>query len=75
MYREVKEGGTLSVEHVKRVLRGAFPHADMQDILGVDSEYDEKRKVERVEHCKRKWGKTVKKEIMRKHRIQLPCFV
>ncbi|XP_072850795.2 UDP-glucose:glycoprotein glucosyltransferase 2 [Pogona vitticeps] len=44
MYREVKDGGMLSVEHVKRVLRGAFPHADMQDILGVDSEYDEKRK-------------------------------
>uniref|UniRef100_A0A8D2L931 UDP-glucose ceramide glucosyltransferase-like 1 n=1 Tax=Varanus komodoensis TaxID=61221 RepID=A0A8D2L931_VARKO len=44
MYREVKDGGVLSVSHVKRVLRSAFPHADMQDILGIHSYYDERRK-------------------------------
>ncbi|XP_063160721.1 UDP-glucose:glycoprotein glucosyltransferase 2 [Candoia aspera] len=44
MYREVKDGGTLSVDHVKRVLRRQFPHADMEEILGVDSDYDDKRK-------------------------------
>nr|XP_060625468.1 UDP-glucose:glycoprotein glucosyltransferase 2 isoform X2 [Anolis sagrei ordinatus] len=44
MYHEIKDGGVLSVEHVKRVLRSGFPHADMQEILGIHSEYDEKRK-------------------------------
>ncbi|XP_053166108.1 UDP-glucose:glycoprotein glucosyltransferase 2 isoform X2 [Hemicordylus capensis] len=44
MYREVKDRGVLSVEHVKRVLRSKFPHADMQEILGIHSDYDEKRK-------------------------------
>ncbi|XP_062982125.1 UDP-glucose:glycoprotein glucosyltransferase 2 [Elgaria multicarinata webbii] len=44
MYREVKDGGVLSVKHVKRVLLSVFPNADMQDILGIHSYYDEKRK-------------------------------
>ncbi|XP_007441084.1 UDP-glucose:glycoprotein glucosyltransferase 2, partial [Python bivittatus] len=44
MYHEVKDGGVLSVDHVKRVLRRQFPHADMEEILGVDSDYDHKRK-------------------------------
>uniref|UniRef100_G1K9V9 UDP-glucose glycoprotein glucosyltransferase 2 n=1 Tax=Anolis carolinensis TaxID=28377 RepID=G1K9V9_ANOCA len=44
MYHEIKDGGVLSVEHVKHVLRSGFPHADMQEILGIHSEYDEKRK-------------------------------
>ncbi|XP_054830766.1 UDP-glucose:glycoprotein glucosyltransferase 2 [Eublepharis macularius] len=43
MYHEVKDGGMLSVEHVKRVLRREFPFADMQDILGIQSDYDDKR--------------------------------
>ncbi|XP_048350418.1 UDP-glucose:glycoprotein glucosyltransferase 2 [Sphaerodactylus townsendi] len=43
MYHEVKDGDVLSVEHVKRVLRREFPYADMQDILGVNSDYDDKR--------------------------------
>uniref|UniRef100_A0A670IC80 UDP-glucose ceramide glucosyltransferase-like 1 n=1 Tax=Podarcis muralis TaxID=64176 RepID=A0A670IC80_PODMU len=43
MYHEVEEGGVLSVGHVKRFLVTGFPHADLQDILGVDSDYDENR--------------------------------
>ncbi|XP_060089594.1 UDP-glucose:glycoprotein glucosyltransferase 2 isoform X2 [Heteronotia binoei] len=43
MYHEVKDGGVLSVAHVKLVLRREFPYADMQDILGVHSDYDDKR--------------------------------
>ncbi|XP_077200010.1 UDP-glucose:glycoprotein glucosyltransferase 2 isoform X2 [Paroedura picta] len=43
MYHEVKDGDVLSVEVVKRVLRREFPYADMQDILGVHSDYDENR--------------------------------
>uniref|UniRef100_A0A8C3TEF1 UDP-glucose ceramide glucosyltransferase-like 1 n=1 Tax=Chelydra serpentina TaxID=8475 RepID=A0A8C3TEF1_CHESE len=34
----------FTVNHVRNVLRSEFPHADIQSILGVDSEYDEKRK-------------------------------
>uniref|UniRef100_A0A8C8SPY0 UDP-glucose ceramide glucosyltransferase-like 1 n=1 Tax=Pelusios castaneus TaxID=367368 RepID=A0A8C8SPY0_9SAUR len=37
-------GEVLTVKHVKNVLRSEFPHADIQSILGVDSDYDEKRK-------------------------------
>ncbi|KAH0624482.1 hypothetical protein JD844_031968 [Phrynosoma platyrhinos] len=44
MYHKVKDRGVLSVDDVKHVLRGEFPHADIQDILGIHSEYDEKRK-------------------------------
>ncbi|KAJ6660860.1 hypothetical protein lerEdw1_017017, partial [Lerista edwardsae] len=43
MYREVKDGDVLSLEHVKRVLRSKFPHANMREILGFRSEYDENR--------------------------------
>uniref|UniRef100_A0A8B9QEK0 UDP-glucose glycoprotein glucosyltransferase 2 n=1 Tax=Apteryx owenii TaxID=8824 RepID=A0A8B9QEK0_APTOW len=44
MYHEVKDGNVLTVNHVKNVLRHEFPHADVQSILGVHSEYDEGRK-------------------------------
>uniref|UniRef100_A0A8C0GSJ8 UDP-glucose ceramide glucosyltransferase-like 1 n=1 Tax=Chelonoidis abingdonii TaxID=106734 RepID=A0A8C0GSJ8_CHEAB len=44
MYHEMKDGEVLTVNHVRNVLRSEFPHADIQSILGVDSEYDEKRK-------------------------------
>uniref|UniRef100_A0A8C3XW60 UDP-glucose ceramide glucosyltransferase-like 1 n=1 Tax=Chelydra serpentina TaxID=8475 RepID=A0A8C3XW60_CHESE len=37
-------GDVFTVNHVRNVLRSEFPHADIQSILGVDSEYDEKRK-------------------------------
>lgn len=45
MYHEVREGNVLTVNHVKDVLRSEYPHADIQSILGVHSEYDEGRKV------------------------------
>lgn len=54
MYREVKDGDVLSLEHVKRVLRSKFPHANMREILGFRSEYDEKREVLEKECCKTK---------------------
>nr|XP_009665676.1 PREDICTED: UDP-glucose:glycoprotein glucosyltransferase 2 isoform X3 [Struthio camelus australis] len=44
MYHEVKDGNVLTVNHVKNLLRHEFPHADVQSILGVHSEYDEGRK-------------------------------
>uniref|UniRef100_A0A8C2U9X1 UDP-glucose glycoprotein glucosyltransferase 2 n=1 Tax=Coturnix japonica TaxID=93934 RepID=A0A8C2U9X1_COTJA len=44
MYHEVKDGGVLTVNHVKNILRREYPHADVQSILGVHSEYDEGRK-------------------------------
>ncbi|XP_071287066.1 UDP-glucose:glycoprotein glucosyltransferase 2 isoform X2 [Agelaius tricolor] len=44
MYHEVKDGNVLTVDDVKRVLRSEYPHADVQSILGVRSEYDEGRK-------------------------------
>ncbi|EMP29740.1 UDP-glucose:glycoprotein glucosyltransferase 2 [Chelonia mydas] len=44
MYHEMKDGEVFTVNHVRNVLRSEFPHADIQSILGVDSEYDEKRK-------------------------------
>ncbi|XP_074845374.1 UDP-glucose:glycoprotein glucosyltransferase 2 isoform X2 [Carettochelys insculpta] len=44
MYHEIEEGEVLTVNHVRNVLRNEFPHADIQSILGADSEYDEKRK-------------------------------
>ncbi|XP_030090804.1 UDP-glucose:glycoprotein glucosyltransferase 2 isoform X4 [Serinus canaria] len=44
IYREVKDGSVLTVDDVKHVLRSEYPHADVQSILGVHSEYDEGRK-------------------------------
>ncbi|KAM6146019.1 LOW QUALITY PROTEIN: UDP-glucose:glycoprotein glucosyltransferase 2 [Phoenicopterus ruber ruber] len=44
MYHEVKDGNVLTVNHVKDVLRSEYPHADVESILGVHSEYDEGRK-------------------------------
>ncbi|XP_059695222.1 UDP-glucose:glycoprotein glucosyltransferase 2 isoform X3 [Haemorhous mexicanus] len=44
MYHEVKDGNVLTVDDVKQILRSEYPHADVQSILGVHSEYDEGRK-------------------------------
>ncbi|RMC06821.1 hypothetical protein DUI87_16269 [Hirundo rustica rustica] len=44
MYHEVKGGNVLTVDDVKHVLRSEYPHADVQSILDVHSEYDEGRK-------------------------------
>ncbi|XP_077029668.1 UDP-glucose:glycoprotein glucosyltransferase 2 isoform X2 [Agelaius phoeniceus] len=52
MYHEVKDGNVLTVDDVKRVLRSEYPHADVQSILGVRSEYDEGRKAGATFHKK-----------------------
>uniref|UniRef100_A0A8B9FMA5 UDP-glucose ceramide glucosyltransferase-like 1 n=1 Tax=Amazona collaria TaxID=241587 RepID=A0A8B9FMA5_9PSIT len=44
MYHEVKGGNVLTVNHVKDFLRREYPHADVQSILDIHSEYDEGRK-------------------------------
>ncbi|XP_030044920.1 UDP-glucose:glycoprotein glucosyltransferase 2-like, partial [Microcaecilia unicolor] len=45
MYNKVKDGEVLTVDHVTTVLRNEFPRADIEAILGVDSEYDKKRQM------------------------------
>lgn len=45
MYHEVKDENVLTVDDVKDVLRSEYPHADVQSILDVHSEYDEGRQV------------------------------
>ncbi|XP_068864420.1 UDP-glucose:glycoprotein glucosyltransferase 2 isoform X6 [Aphelocoma coerulescens] len=40
MYHEVKDGNVLTVDDVKDVLRSEYPHADVESILDVHSEYD-----------------------------------
>nr|XP_030132085.3 UDP-glucose:glycoprotein glucosyltransferase 2 isoform X3 [Taeniopygia guttata] len=44
MYHEVKDGNVLTVDGVKHVLSSEYPHANVQSILDVHSEYDEGRK-------------------------------
>uniref|UniRef100_A0A8C6X339 UDP-glucose ceramide glucosyltransferase-like 1 n=1 Tax=Naja naja TaxID=35670 RepID=A0A8C6X339_NAJNA len=44
MYRQVEDGRILSVNNVKRILYRQFPQADMEEILGPDSYYDDRRK-------------------------------
>ncbi|XP_010142078.1 PREDICTED: UDP-glucose:glycoprotein glucosyltransferase 2-like, partial [Buceros rhinoceros silvestris] len=44
IYHELKDGNVLTVNHVKDALRSEYPHADVQRILDVHSEYDEGRK-------------------------------
>ena len=45
MYSKVDIGETLSVDAVSSYLKRKFPKANAERILGVDSEYDDKRKV------------------------------
>ncbi|XP_036314767.1 UDP-glucose:glycoprotein glucosyltransferase 2 [Pipistrellus kuhlii] len=44
MYQKVKNRNILTVDNVKSVLQDKFPHANISDILGMDSRYDNKRK-------------------------------
>ncbi|KAK5861052.1 hypothetical protein PBY51_022477 [Eleginops maclovinus] len=44
LYNKVEVGGTLSVEAISAYLKRKFPKANAEMILGVESEYDEKRK-------------------------------
>lgn len=45
MYKKVNDQNILTVESVKKVLRDQFPKADVGDILGIHSVYDNERKV------------------------------
>uniref|UniRef100_A0A8C3VV42 UDP-glucose ceramide glucosyltransferase-like 1 n=1 Tax=Catagonus wagneri TaxID=51154 RepID=A0A8C3VV42_9CETA len=44
MYEKVKDKNILTVDNVKSVLQDKFPHANIWDILGVYSKYDDERK-------------------------------
>ncbi|XP_003409692.1 UDP-glucose:glycoprotein glucosyltransferase 2 [Loxodonta africana] len=44
MYQKVKNKKILTVDNVKSVLQTKFPHANVWDILGIHSKYDEERK-------------------------------
>lgn len=44
MYQKVKKQNTLTVDNVKSVLQNKFPSANVQDILGIHSRYDDERK-------------------------------
>ncbi|XP_062312651.1 UDP-glucose:glycoprotein glucosyltransferase 2 isoform X3 [Osmerus eperlanus] len=52
MYNKVDIGETLSVDTVSAYLKRKFPKANAARILGVDSEYDDKRKAGAVFHRK-----------------------
>ncbi|XP_012578613.1 PREDICTED: UDP-glucose:glycoprotein glucosyltransferase 2 [Condylura cristata] len=43
MYEDVKKQNMLTVENVKSVLQNKFPHANIWDILGIHSKYDNER--------------------------------
>ncbi|XP_075388725.1 UDP-glucose:glycoprotein glucosyltransferase 2 isoform X1 [Tenrec ecaudatus] len=45
MYQEANSQNRLTVDIVKRVLQDKFPHANVQDILGIHSKYDGDRQV------------------------------
>lgn len=45
MYNKVDVGDSLSVDTVTAYLKKKFPKANAAKILGVDSSYDDKRKV------------------------------
>ncbi|XP_015413014.1 PREDICTED: UDP-glucose:glycoprotein glucosyltransferase 2 [Myotis davidii] len=44
MYQKVKNQNIITVDNVKSVLQDKFPHANILEILGIDSRYDNKRK-------------------------------
>ena len=48
MYNKVDIGEKLSVDTVSAYLKKKFPKANAASILGVDSEYDDKRKVHKL---------------------------
>lgn len=45
MYNKVKTGDQLKVEHVVSVLEKQYPYVEVNSILGIDSAYDQNRKV------------------------------
>lgn len=47
-YNKVDVGETLSVDTLTAFLKRKFPKANAERILGIKSEYDEKRKVSKI---------------------------
>lgn len=45
IYNKVKTGDQLKVEHVVSVLEKQYPYVEVNSILGIDSAYDQNRKV------------------------------
>lgn len=45
MYQKVKNNNILTVDNVKTALLNDFPDANIWDILGIHSKYDNDRKV------------------------------
>lgn len=45
IYNKVKTGDQLKVEHVVSVLEKQYPYVEVSSILGIDSAYDQNRKV------------------------------
>lgn len=48
MYNKVDVGETLSIDTVTAYLKRKFPKANAERILGIESEYDDKRKVRKL---------------------------
>lgn len=48
LYNKVDVGETLSVDTITTYLKRKFPKASAERILGVESEYDDKRKVRKL---------------------------
>lgn len=51
MYNKVEAGEMLSVDAISAYLKRKFPKANAERILGVESEYDDKRKVRKPNSC------------------------
>lgn len=45
IYNKVKTGDQLKVEHVVSVLEKQYPYVEVNSVLGIDSAYDQNRKV------------------------------
>jgi len=45
MYNKVRTGERVKVEHVVTVLEKKYPYVEVNSILGIDSAYDQNRKV------------------------------
>uniref|UniRef100_A0A8C2XQW8 UDP-glucose ceramide glucosyltransferase-like 1 n=2 Tax=Cyclopterus lumpus TaxID=8103 RepID=A0A8C2XQW8_CYCLU len=51
LYNQVEGGETLSVDTISAYLKRKFPKAKAERILGVESEYDDKRQVRTCSYC------------------------
>lgn len=49
IFNRVPSGGRLTVDHVIKVLEKRFPYVEVSSVVGVDSSYDNNRKVRRAQ--------------------------